>query len=706
MNFRIRSKFIGILAIASLLPLGIALIAFRWFGERYSRQSEGIRYQEAAAHLSHSLTHSLRSEIELFNQWRILSGIALAVSATDTEQTPRSEAARVAAIEATEALWPTLTPDSPQLQALLHNDLSQQMQAFITEHRNFAEVFITDREGRLIAATQKTSDYWQADEVWWQAAVLLDEDTVNLDGLNYDESAQVYSIDITLPLYQSNQTGREIVGVIKAVLDASPVFQSFSTVDAEHAPTKEVVLESGEVLVNIHDATIAPLTKQIDLKAAERLRGEQSGWVLETVDKDEPSVMGFAPIRLLSNSHSDMQVYGLRPMWAVVYRDDALVMAPVNHRVGLITRLGMLVVGAFVLLGYAVASRKIIEPITKLRLASEAVSRTVRLEELPNHRSKQQAALESSTLLEQVRSIQTKDEIEDLAQQFAFMGQRILSYQEKLESEIALKTDAIKRDLEFAREFQVKLMPQKYPHLKSSHKGGMMGLDFHHIYKPASSVGGDFFDVLKLSDSTVGIFIADVMGHGVRSALVTAILSALMQNIRHHANQPADFLQQLNTHFYQIIHSSGELIFASAFYLVLDLENKTARYASAGHPSPLLVDRTAGKVEPLTPHLSNNPALGLFAQSDYQTFSRTLNKRDLFLMFTDGVFECTDSDDEEFGQDRLQQLVEANQATDLHTLMALIVTTINQYAGAHGLDDDVCLVGVELHAPRHSDHRQ
>ena len=233
-----------------------------------------------------------------------------------------------------------------------------------------------------------------------------------------------------------------------------------------------------------------------------------------------------------------------------------------------------------------------------------------------------------------------------------------------------------------------------------------MGLDFHHIYKPASSVGGDFFDVLKLSDSTVGIFIADVMGHGVRSALVTAILSALMQNIRHHANQPADFLQQLNTHFYQIIHSSGELIFASAFYLVLDLENKTARYASAGHPSPLLVDRTAGKVEPLTPHLSNNPALGLFAQSDYQTFSRTLNKRDLFLMFTDGVFECTDSDDEEFGQDRLQQLVEANQATDLHTLMALIVTTINQYAGAHGLDDDVCLVGVELHAPRHSDHRQ
>ena len=271
-----------------------------------------------------------------------------------------------------------------------------------------------------------------------------------------------------------------------------------------------------------------------------------------------------------------------------------------------------------------------------------------------------------------------------------------LSYQEKLESEIALKTDEIERDLEFAREFQVKLMPQKYPRLQSPLKSDMMGLDFYHIYKPASSVSGDFFDVLKLSDSVVGIFIADVMGHGVRSALVTAILTTLIHNLKSHADQPAEFLQLLNSHFHKIIYHSGELIFASAFYLVLDLENKTARYASAGHPSPLLVDRRDGRVVQLTPHLTNNPALGLFPESDYQTFSRATNPHDLFLMFTDGVFECSDSDGVEFGQARLKQLVEANQSTDLHTLMALIASTIKQYSEPHGLDDDVCLVGVEF----------
>lgn len=695
MNFRIRSKFIGILVIASLLPLGIALLVFRWFGEHYSRQSEGIRFKEAAAHFSSSMTHSLASEIGLFNQWCMLSEIASAVNTYNSKQPVLSEVERMAVIQATEAVWPSLTADSPRMQALLQNSLSRQLQAFIANHRNFAEILITDRDGRLIAATQKTSDYWQADEAWWQSAMLLGEDMVHLEGLNYDESAQVHSIDLTLPLYQKTTAGSEIVGVIKAVLDASPVFHSFSQLDVQNSPTQEVVLESGEVLVNIQNTQIAPLTKQINPKAANRLQGGRAGWALEYVDKAEPSVIGFAPIRLHFND-SDLQVYGLRPMWAVVYRDDALVMSPVNHRVGQMTQIGMLLVIVFALMGYAIASRKIIEPIKKLRLASEAVSRTVRLEEKTKRRSAQRAALESSNLLEQVRSIQTKDEIEDLAQVFAFMGQRILSYQEKLESEIAIKTDAIERDLQFAREFQVKLMPQKYPHLNAAAKNDMMRLDFYHIYKPASSVSGDFFDVLKLSDSTVGIFIADVMGHGVRSALVTAILTTLMQNIKSYAEQPAEFLQRLNSHFYQMIHSSGELIFASAFYLVLDLENKTARFASAGHPSPLLVDRRDGKTVPLTPHLTNNPALGLFAESHYQTFSRAINKQDLFLMFTDGVFECTDHHDKEFGQARLQQLVEAHQTTDLHSLMALIVKTINQYTEPHGLDDDICLVGVEL----------
>jgi len=695
MNFRIRSKFIGILVIASLLPLGIALIVFRWFGEHYSRQSEGIRFKEAAVHFSDSMTHSLASEIKLFNQWCELRKIASSVNAEQAGQPAWDEAEDVAAIQATEALWPTLNPDSPRLQALLQNELSLKMQAFIANNPHFAEIFITDQMGRLIAATQKTSDYWQADEAWWQAAILLDEHMLNLEALNYDESAQVHSIDISLPLYQVTATGREIVGVIKAVLDASTIFYNSPVLDVKDVPTQEVVLNSGQVLVNIQNTQIAPLTKQINPKAAALLQGRKPGWALEYVDHDEPSVIGFAPIRLHLDD-SELQVYGLRPMWAVIYREDTLVMAPVNRRVRLITQIGILLVGFFAVTGYAIASRKIIQPITKLRLASEAISQTVRLEEQPKRRSEKQAAQKSSMLLKEVRSVQTKDEIEELAQEFAFMGQRILSYQKKLETEIALKTDEIERDLEFAREFQVKLMPQKYPHLQSPLKSDRMGLDFYHIYKPASSVSGDFFDVLKLSDSVVGIFIADVMGHGVRSALVTAILTTLIHNLKSHADQPAEFLQLLNSHFHKIIYHPGELIFASAFYLVLDLENKTARYASAGHPSPLLVNRRDGRVIQLTPNLTNNPALGLLPESDYQTFSRATNPHDLFLMFTDGVFECSDSAGVEFGQARLKQLVEDNQSTDLHTLMALIASTIKQYSEPHGLDDDVCLVGVEF----------
>jgi len=81
---------------------------------------------------------------------------------------------------------------------------------------------------------------------------------------------------------------------------------------------------------------------------------------------------------------------------------------------------------------------------------------------------------------------------------------------------------------------------------------------------------GDFFDVMKLSDHRAGIFIADVMGHGARSALVTAILRTLLQDLAAKASDPAQFLSLLNRHFHSIIEQSNQFIFVSAFYLLID----------------------------------------------------------------------------------------------------------------------------------------
>ena len=123
------------------------------------------------------------------------------------------------------------------------------------------------------------------------------------------------------------------------------------------------------------------------------------------------------------------------------------------------------------------------------------------------------------------------------------MAVRVLRYHEQLEEEIAFKTAEIQRDLQFAREFQEALMPRSYPQVPTEPGAAPLALGFHHVYRPASSVGGDFFDVLKLDDYRAGVFIADVMGHGARSALVTAILRTLLHDLSRWADDPAQLLE-------------------------------------------------------------------------------------------------------------------------------------------------------------------
>lgn len=202
--------------------------------------------------------------------------------------------------------------------------------------------------------------------------------------------------------------------------------------------------------------------------------------------------------------------------------------------------------------------------------------------------------------------------------------------------------------------------------------------------------------MLKLGDSQAGVFIADVMGHGARSALVTAIIATLLQDADKHAGNPADVLSSLNRHFYEVLRNTGDVVFVSAFYLVLDVAAMTATYASAGHPSPLLLDRAAGQVIELTPHLVNNPALGLFENCSYEVARRAIRENDLFLLFTDGLFECRNAQGEEFGRERLIRMVGEHCESDLTGMVDSLVSAAAAFSGLARPADDVCLVGVEV----------
>ena len=202
--------------------------------------------------------------------------------------------------------------------------------------------------------------------------------------------------------------------------------------------------------------------------------------------------------------------------------------------------------------------------------------------------------------------------------------------------------------------------------------------------------------MIRLSDHSAGVFIADVMGHGARSALVTAILRTLLQDLSEHATEPARFLGLLNEHFLDIIHRSTDLLFVSAFYLVLDTTEATASFASAGHPSPLVAQRRGGRVAPLFQRLKGNPALGVRRGSVYHGFQRELAPDDLFFLFTDGVVEAADAEGEEFGSERVEQAILGNIQRDLPAIDQAIIDGVHRFIGTAPLMDDICLVGVEV----------
>ena len=153
-------------------------------------------------------------------------------------------------------------------------------------------------------------------------------------------------------------------------------------------------------------------------------------------------------------------------------------------------------------------------------------------------------------------------------------------------------------------------------------------------------MGGDFFAVSALSENEAGVFICDVAGHGVRSALVTAMIRALAEELKPLATNPGQFLSKLNSDLHAILKHTGTPMLTTAFYLVADWKTGTMRYANAGHPKPLHIRRSAGQVEPLAnAGGKSQPVLGLFEDAAYQTSEVKLSPKDVVMLFTDGLYE-------------------------------------------------------------------
>ena len=220
-------------------------------------------------------------------------------------------------------------------------------------------------------------------------------------------------------------------------------------------------------------------------------------------------------------------------------------------------------------------------------------------------------------------------------------------------SELREKNEQMQSDLKMAREIQLAFLPQKYPSFPRDVDAERSAVRFCHRYLPTGDIGGDFFGVLPLSDTEVGVFICDVMGHGVRAALLTATLHGLLGELAPVGRDPSLFLSEMNRALLATLRRVNTTMFASGFYLVADVANGQLSFANAGHPSPLHVRRSKQTIEPLARNKGSGPALGLFPDSVYATARSRMAADDLVLLYTDGLYEVYDESQQQYGEDRL-----------------------------------------------------
>jgi sigma-B regulation protein RsbU (phosphoserine phosphatase) len=233
------------------------------------------------------------------------------------------------------------------------------------------------------------------------------------------------------------------------------------------------------------------------------------------------------------------------------------------------------------------------------------------------------------------------------------------------------------REMEDAREIQATLLPRQLPVLP--------GYDVAAAWRPAAGLGGDHYDVFAVREGRVALCIADVAGKGMPAALLMSNLQAAVRALAAEGWTPGE----LCTHLRRVMASRlSDEKFVTLVYLVLDTASRRLAYTTAGHNPPVLMhaDGTHERLD------VGGPVISAVADGRYAEGQAQLRSGDRLVLFTDGLTEVTDAQGDEFGEDRLVDLVRGERALDAEALKERLLAAALAFGGGALVDDTTLLV--------------
>ena len=301
-----------------------------------------------------------------------------------------------------------------------------------------------------------------------------------------------------------------------------------------------------------------------------------------------------------------------------------------------------------------------------------------------NRLTKEVAVIGSGNLDHRIPDIDTGDEIGLLAEAFNQMTGELKTYIANLEAVTAEK-ERIGAELSVATQIQASMLPCIFPAFPEQKE-----IDIYATMEPAKEVGGDFYDFFLVDERHLAIVIADVSGKGVPAALFMVIAKTLIKNHAQAGESPADVFTGTNR---QLCESNDAGLFVTAWMGLLDMATGEFIYVNAGHNPPLF-RRKDGNFE----YLRGRAGFVLAGMEDmvYRQASMRMEPGDMIYLYTDGVTEATDTENQLYGEERLLNQINIMKDSPLEDILRGIKADIDEFVKGAPQFDDITMLALRL----------
>lgn len=262
-------------------------------------------------------------------------------------------------------------------------------------------------------------------------------------------------------------------------------------------------------------------------------------------------------------------------------------------------------------------------------------------------------------------------------------GQVALAWRNDKQLQSLLQVREQEREMQIAKNIQISLLPTSIPEMETVTVAGLC--------VPAHQIGGDYFDFIPRDDSCFDLIIADVSGHNIGSALIMAETRTFIHARIDNLKQPATMLHSLNKFFFDNMDCSD--LFVTMFYLQYCPDHHNLCYSNAGHNNPLLWRERQQRIDLLD---AEGLIFGIRQNVDFEQKSVELEAGDILLLYTDGIIEAEDNNNEFFGVERLGKLLQECGDHSPQEIIDRIMGQVRIFTGLRHFQDDITLVVMKV----------